>query len=149
MLPGLSIKQRHVSQIQNEKIAPSSDATLSPFNPVSRQSRIIQGYSTIIRALNFMNTTPNGKISRLPAPIREQVNLRLSDGHSGKQIVAWLNSLPEVRSVMAELYDGRPIVEGNLSEWRNRSYQDWLLAQDILALAGRSPVKTGASSQSI
>jgi len=44
--------------------------------------------------------TRNGKIARLPQPIREQINRRLQDGQEGKRIVAWLNTLPEVAAVM-------------------------------------------------
>ena len=51
---------------------------------------------------------PVGKIARLPESIREQLNQRLLDGVIGKEIVSWLNSLPEVNRVMTELFGGFP-----------------------------------------
>ena len=50
-----------------------------------------------------------GKIARLPGDIRSQLNSRLQDGAEGRQIVRWLNSLPEVKEVLAEHFDGHPI----------------------------------------
>ena len=67
-----------------------------------------------------------GKIARLPAPIREQLNHLLFGGGLGKRIVSWLNALPEVNRIMAEQFAGKPVSENNLSEWRRGGYQDWL-----------------------
>ena len=50
--------------------------------------------------------TRRGKIARLPQPIREQINQRLQNGEEGKQIAEWLNTLPEVRSLIAHLQIG-------------------------------------------
>jgi hypothetical protein len=69
---------------------------------------------------------PVGKIARLPESIREQLNQRLLDGVVGKEIVSWLNTLPEVNRVVAELFAGHPITQQNISEWRRRSFQVWL-----------------------
>ena len=76
-----------------------------------------------------------GKIARFPAAVRAQLNSRLQDGAEGRQIVLWLNSLPEVRQILAQFFDGRPINEQNLSEWRQGGYEEWLAWQDILAHA--------------
>jgi hypothetical protein len=76
-----------------------------------------------------------GKIARLPGGIRSQLNSRLQDGVEGKQIVLWLNSLPEVKKILAQSCDGRPISEQNLSQWRQGGYEEWLAWQDILAHA--------------
>jgi len=76
-----------------------------------------------------------GKIARLPGGIRAQLNSRLHDGAEGTQIVLWLNSLPEVRKILAQHCDGRPISEQNLSQWRQGGYEEWLAWQDILAHA--------------
>src|ERR1035441_1363007 len=81
--------------------------------------------------------TRNGKIARLPQSIREQINRRLQDGRPGKQIVAWLNTLPEVAAVMAAKFDGKPINEPNLSHWRLGGYQDWEIQQDALEIVRR------------
>jgi len=74
-----------------------------------------------------MNTNASvGKIARLPQFIREQLNQKLLDGIIGREILRWLNSLPEVTQVMAEHFAARPITHQNLSEWRRRGYQEWL-----------------------
>jgi hypothetical protein len=66
-----------------------------------------------------------GKIGRLPAAIRQQLNLRLEDNEPGLEVLDWLNALPEVKRVLKKLFDGRPITEQNLSAWRNGGFQDW------------------------
>jgi hypothetical protein len=76
--------------------------------------------------------TRRGKIARLPQPIREQVNRRLENGDEGKQIVEWLNALPKVQAVLAAQFDGQPVNETNLSNWRLGGYQDWLVHQEAL-----------------
>jgi hypothetical protein len=69
--------------------------------------------------------TRNGKIARLPAAIREQLNQRLLEGETGKQLVEWLNSLPQVQSVLQAKFQGIPISEHNLSQWKNGGYTAW------------------------
>ncbi len=59
-------------------------------------------------------TTRNGKIARLPKQIRHDLNGRLEDGQPGKQLVEWLNGLPEVQEVLKLRFGGRPISEQNL-----------------------------------
>jgi hypothetical protein len=76
--------------------------------------------------------TRNGKIARLPLEIREQLNTRLADGEPGNRLVEWLNSNPDVMKVMAEQFDGRPINENNLSEWRAGGYEEWLTLHSFL-----------------
>ena len=71
-------------------------------------------------------TARKGKIARLPAKIREQVNLRLHDGQTGPPIIAWLHTLPEVLAVLDEHFHEEPITSQNLSEWRGGGYQDWI-----------------------
>ena len=82
-----------------------------------------------------MNATRNGKIARLPRIVREELNCRLRDGEEGKKLVAWLNGLPEVKTVLAAEFGGKPIREQNLSEWKKRGYRDWLAHQEALELA--------------
>ena len=69
--------------------------------------------------------TGNGKIANLPAEIREELNLRMNDGEQGDELVEWLNSKPEVVEVVNKLFDGRPISEQNLSQWRTHGYRVW------------------------
>jgi len=70
--------------------------------------------------------TRTGKIARLPATIREELNRRFNNGSLAKDLVPWLNELPDVKRVMNELFGGRPITEDNLSQWRRGGFQDWL-----------------------
>ncbi len=74
-----------------------------------------------------------GKIARLPLDIREQLNRRLQDGEIGKDLVVWLNSVPEVQAVLKAEFGDRPVNEPNLSDWRTGGYQDWLVHQDTMA----------------
>src|SRR5580700_6949622 len=69
--------------------------------------------------------TRNGKIARLPAGIREELNQRLFNGEQGKHLVEWLNGLPKVQTVMQAAFEGRPITEDNLSEWKLGGYLAW------------------------
>ena len=78
--------------------------------------------------------TRNGKIARLPRAIREQVNRKLDDGITGVEIVEWLNTLPEAQALMAAEFDGRPIREQNLSEWKAGGYRDWQMRQEALEM---------------
>jgi len=90
----------------------------------------------------------NGKVARLPPSlqgkvlvagkergeieIRDQLNARLADGEPGNRPVEWLNSNPDVMKVMTEQFDGRPITEGNLSEWRAGGYEEWHILHAFL-----------------
>jgi hypothetical protein len=76
--------------------------------------------------------TRNGKIARLPLELRDQLNFRLADGEPGNRLVEWLNSSPDVVKVMAEQFEGRPITENNLSEWRAGGYEEWLTLHAFL-----------------
>jgi hypothetical protein len=76
-----------------------------------------------------------GKIARLPRDIRQQINTRLHEGHHGKQIVQWLNALPEVKAILAENFAARPIKEQNLSNWRRGGYQEWLAREEMFLQA--------------
>jgi hypothetical protein len=85
-----------------------------------------------------------GKIARLPHAIREEINERLLNGLPGVEILAWLNALPEVRETLAKYFNGAPISEDNLSQWRRGGYVGWLENQrakgaiSILGAAGRN-----------
>ena len=69
--------------------------------------------------------TGNGKIANLPSHIRDELNLRMNDGEQGNELVEWLNAKPEVTEVVNKLFDGRPISEQNLSQWRTHGYRVW------------------------
>ena len=73
-----------------------------------------------------------GKISRLPRSIREELNRRLDDGEPGVQLLAWLNELPQVKKLIQADFEGRPITEVNLSDWKNHGFRDWQTQQELL-----------------
>lgn len=81
--------------------------------------------------------TRKGKIARLPHPIREQINRRLQNGDKNKQITEWLNTLPEVVTVMAAEFENDPINETNLSNWKLGGYRDWEAQQEALEAVRR------------
>jgi hypothetical protein len=78
-----------------------------------------------------------GKIARLPEQVREQVNRRLQDGENGREIITWLNSMDEVKTVLAQGFGGHEITDSNLSDWRLGGYRDWEAQQIALAEARR------------
>src|SRR6267378_766217 len=84
-----------------------------------------------------MNPTRNGKIARLPLAVRQELNRRLDEGEQGKELVAWLNGLPEVQAIVATQFGGKAIREQNLSEWKQGGYRDWLAKQEALEIADR------------
>jgi hypothetical protein len=84
-----------------------------------------------------MNLTHTGKIGRLPGAIREEVNIRLREGEKGRVLCGWLNSLPEVQKMLAADFDGKPVREQNLSEWRKNGHQEWLRVQQAGELMER------------
>jgi hypothetical protein len=74
--------------------------------------------------------TRNGKIANLPNDIREQLNLRLLEGETGRELAAWLNALPEVQPVLGSHFNGSPISEVNLTHWRQGGYLQWLTERE-------------------
>jgi hypothetical protein len=84
-----------------------------------------------------MNLTRNGKIARLPLAVRQELNRRLDDGEQGKDLVVWLNALPEVQAIVAAEFGGKAIREQNLSEWKQGGYRDWVAQQEALEVAAR------------
>ncbi len=81
-----------------------------------------------------MEPTRRGKIARLPRAIRTELNHRLDEGDPQKDLVVWLNSLPEVKEVLKLHFEGKPISPQNLSEWKLGGYRDWraqIEAQEI------------------
>jgi hypothetical protein len=74
----------------------------------------------------------NGEIARLPRPIREQINCRLQAGEQGRQILQWLNALPEVAAVVSSEFQGQPISDANLTAWKKGGYRDWEAEQPVI-----------------
>src|SRR5688572_2201662 len=69
--------------------------------------------------------TRTGKIARLPRPLRDELNHRLDQNIPGRHITAWLNSLPEVQSILTAHFGGDPINQQNLSNWRRGGFLEW------------------------
>ncbi len=84
----------------------------------------------MVRMSDSCNNARTGKIARLPATIREEVNRRLHDGQPARTILAWLHSLADVLAVLDQHFGEEPISPQNLSEWRQGGYQDWLSRRD-------------------
>jgi hypothetical protein len=82
-----------------------------------------------------MNTTTRGKIGRLPKAVQAALNQRMENGEKGQVLVAWLNRLEPVRAILKEQFNGQPITEQNLSEWRKRGYQQWLWREEAKEMA--------------
>ncbi len=76
-----------------------------------------------------------GKIARLSQYLRERLNRRIEDGEPGRQLLEWLNELSPVKETLEEHFNGRPITEQNLSEWKQRGFKDWQRNQETRALA--------------
>ena len=76
------------------------------------------------------SATRNGKIANLPNDIREQLNLRLLEGETGRELAAWLNGLPEVQSILHSHFNGAPISEVNLTSWRQGGYLQWFTERE-------------------
>jgi len=83
--------------------------------------------------------------------IRNELNRRLQNGVAGPALVKWLNGKPGVKKLLAEQFDGRPVNEQNLSDWRQGGYQDWLrleAARDFIEnMAEQSVVLDDASGE--
>ena len=77
-----------------------------------------------------MATTRKGKIARLPMAIRDEVCSRLRDNQPGSKILPWLNGLPETKALLDEHFEGEPVSDQNLSQWRSGGFDDWLQKQD-------------------
>jgi hypothetical protein len=78
-----------------------------------------------------------GKIARLPAGLRDQLNSRLLDGEPVDELLAWLNALPETQAVLSRLFGGHPVNKQNVSEWRRGGFQDWLVQQQAAHVFNR------------
>jgi hypothetical protein len=74
----------------------------------------------------------NGKIARLPRALRDRINQALYDRCPAKRLVQALNPMPEVKAVLAQYFNGRPLRPQNISEWKQGGYRDWLRHRQLL-----------------
>jgi hypothetical protein len=72
------------------------------------------------------DSTPKGKIARLPWTVREKVNHKLLDGETYPAICAWLNARADVRQILEDQFAGEDVKPQNLSNWRSGGYAAWL-----------------------
>ena len=98
-----------------------------------------------------MNRT--SKITRLPDPLREELNQRLRNGEPGNNLLLWLNKLPEVIALVEEHYGGNLISPQNLSDWNLGGYREWLTRQEMREsskdYAAEAPHLTAAAGGSL
>jgi hypothetical protein len=77
-----------------------------------------------------------GKIASLPLHLREELNGRLDDNEPGPDLLAWLNARPEARAMLKQpRFDGAPINDQNLTNWRQGGYSRWQQHQRDLDFA--------------
>jgi hypothetical protein len=67
----------------------------------------------------------NGKIARLPADLLRELNQRLDRNEDGGNLLNWLNTSPEVRTVVDQDFNGAAITKQNLHEWREGGFAEW------------------------
>ncbi|HWB03853.1 MAG TPA: hypothetical protein VG796_12575, partial [Verrucomicrobiales bacterium] len=73
-----------------------------------------------------------GKIASLPRPLREEINHRMDRNVPARILADWLNSLPEVQQILRDSFDGNPINEQNLCNWRQGGFQEWQTRREFL-----------------
>ena len=78
-----------------------------------------------------------GKIARLPREIRQELNERLQEEEVATSLAEWLNGLPEVQAILKADFEGAPISEQNISEWRKGGYEEWVQRENALEVAVR------------
>jgi len=76
----------------------------------------------------------HGKIARLPLSIREELNTRILNGEPATVLVPWLNSQGIVKGILDDLFEGKPISEQNISNWREGGFVDWYVQEDWRAI---------------
>lgn len=82
--------------------------------------------------LDSDSTSRNGKIAHLPRRLRDRINQALYNRTTAKYLVTSLNQMPEVKAVLAQYFDGRPLIPHNIYEWKHGGYRDWLHRRQIL-----------------
>ncbi len=75
------------------------------------------------------------KLTRLPRAIREQLNRRLDNGEPTAKTLEWLNSLPEVKALVAAEFAGKPISKSNLSKYKKTVLRKWQIRQTAIEFA--------------
>jgi hypothetical protein len=71
-----------------------------------------------------------GKIARLPASLKSEVNRRLFDGQGAPQILPWLNAQPDAIRIWEAYFEGMPASPQNLSDWRLGGHKEWIAQRE-------------------
>src|SRR6187402_3437894 len=72
------------------------------------------------------------KISKLPRPIREDLNERLDRNDTARSILKWLNAVPAVQEMLKISFNSEPVNEQNITNWRHSGFAAWQLRQDFM-----------------
>jgi hypothetical protein len=78
------------------------------------------------------NGYTQGKIARLPADVRTELNRRIHNGEVAPALLSWLNGQPAVRAILQSQFTTVDVTPANLSTWRQEGYRDWLERQHNL-----------------
>src|ERR1043166_6476141 len=74
------------------------------------------------------------KIASLPRNIREELNCRVERSEKTRVTLQWVNAIPEVQAILKENFEGEPIKQQNLFDWKTSpGYSAWKLTQTALA----------------
>ena len=73
-----------------------------------------------------------GKISRLPAELRNEVCRKLYDGVSSADILRELNTKPEVKKILTRYFNGEEISAQNLTAFKQSGFAEWLKRREKL-----------------
>jgi hypothetical protein len=88
-----------------------------------------------------------GKLARLPAHLREELNLRLANGEKGNILLPWLNSLPELQAIIQEYFHGEPVSDQNLSDYRQHTFRRWEIRQAALEFSAEAQADSPPQTQ--
>ena len=75
----------------------------------------------------------HGFIARLPHELRSEIHARLAAGESTQRVLSWLNRHPAVTALLHAAFEGRPVSEQDLSEWRREGSPESRSSHDSLA----------------
>jgi hypothetical protein len=100
----------------------------------SKSDTLCANLNALIFKITLM-AARNGKVANLPNDIRQQLNLRLLEGETGRELAAWLNALPEVQSILGSQFNSADVSEVNLTHWRQGGYLQWLTERECFDAA--------------
>jgi hypothetical protein len=114
------------SQTPNDTVGPRSCAAVEDEEAPNSK------FKTQPSTFEDLGYNRNGKIARLPRALRDRINLALYHRTPAKDLARALNQMPEVKAVLAQYFNGRPLKQQNINEWKQGGYRDWLHHRQIL-----------------